>query len=76
MPTGLHFKIRYLMRGESRAFLQADSKMTDADAWYYACLHAGIGVLPNISPPCDEITALMQHARKSGMTNVQWEQLA
>lgn len=39
-----HFEIRYRLKNTEHVFVQPDSHMTDADAWYYACLHAGVGL--------------------------------
>lgn len=75
MAIGRHFEIRYRFRGERKLFMQPDTQMTDADAWYYACLHAGIGVLHNLSLARDEIHALTQHAERLGLTDVIWEEM-
>lgn len=75
MAIGRHFEIRYRIHGKRKLFVQPDSRMTDTDAWYYACLHAGIGVLHNLSLVREEIIALKQHAERSGLTEVVWEEL-
>lgn len=75
MAIARHFEIRYLFHGEQKLFMQHDSDMTDADAWYYACLHAGIGVITSVSASGEEIVSLMQHAERSGLTDVIWEEL-
>ena len=75
MAISRNFEIRYRIHGQKKMFVQPDSRMTDTDAWYYACLHAGIGVLHNLSPPREEIVALRQHAERSGLSDVIWEEL-
>jgi hypothetical protein len=49
--------------------------MTDADAWYYACLHARIGVLHNVPHGRPELLALEKHAQRFGLSEVSWEEL-
>jgi hypothetical protein len=66
------FRIHYRFLDEQRVFLQPDSALNEADAWYYACLHAGIGVLHNLSKTREELTALIAHARRYGLTAVRW----
>jgi hypothetical protein len=73
MTIARHFEIRYRLNGERKMFVQPDSRMSEADAWYYACLHAGIGVLHNRPSLRDETTALKQHAERAGVTEVIWE---
>nr|GEZ29318.1 hypothetical protein [Tanacetum cinerariifolium] len=58
------FRIHYRFLGEHRVFLQPDSELNEADAWYYACLHAGIGVLHNVSKTREELSALIAHGRR------------
>ncbi|MCD5974204.1 hypothetical protein KDX24_23525 [Pseudomonas sp. CDFA 550] len=74
MAVSRHFEIRYRIHGQVKLFVQIDSQMTDTDAWYYACLHAGIGVLHNQSPPPEEIILLRHHAERSGLTDVSWQE--
>lgn len=66
------FRIHYRFLDEQRVFLQPDSVLEEADAWYYACLHAGIGVLHNLSKTREELTALITHGRRNGLTDVRW----
>nr|WP_225607165.1 DUF6555 family protein [Pseudomonas fluorescens] len=44
--------------------------MTDDDAWYYACLHADVGIWYG-----DGSTELREHAQMAGLTKVRWEEL-
>ncbi|WP_231667258.1 DUF6555 family protein [Pseudomonas quasicaspiana] len=74
MAVSRHFEIRYRIHGQVKLFVQIDSQMTDTDAWYYACLHAGIGVLHYLSPPPEEIILLRHHAERSGLTDVSWQE--
>jgi hypothetical protein len=77
LMSGQHvFHIHYRFRGEHRTFLQPDTSLVEADAWYYACLHAGIGVLHNVSGTRDELAALIAHARRYGLTAVRWTEWA
>ncbi|WP_324294187.1 MULTISPECIES: DUF6555 family protein [Pseudomonas] len=75
MANGRHFEIRYVFRGERRVFIQPDSTMSDSDAWFYACLHARIGVQHNLSNLRTELEALQQHAERSQLRLVKWEEL-
>ena len=70
------FRIHYRFLGEQRGFLQPDSALNEVDAWYYACLHAGIGVLHNLSKTREELTALIAHGRRYGLTDVRWGEWA
>jgi hypothetical protein len=70
------FRIHYRFLGEHRVFLQPDSELNEADAWYYACLHAGIGVLHNLSKTREELSALIAHGRRYGLTAVRWAEWA
>ncbi|EPJ85073.1 hypothetical protein CFII64_12848 [Pseudomonas sp. CFII64] len=49
--------------------------MSDSDAWFYACLHARIGVQHNLSNLRTELEALQQHAERSQLRLVKWEEL-
>ncbi|MET0123948.1 MAG: DUF6555 family protein [Pseudomonas caspiana] len=74
MAIRRHFEIRYRIHGQMKLFVQTDSQMTDSDAWYYACLHAGIGVMHDLTPPSEEIVVLKHHAERSGLTDVSWQE--
>lgn len=75
MANGRHFEIRYIFKGERKLFVQPDTTMTDSDAWFYACLHARIGVQYNRSNMPTELEALQQHAEQAQLKNVEWEEL-
>ncbi|SDO15242.1 hypothetical protein SAMN04489798_2170 [Pseudomonas arsenicoxydans] len=70
-----HFEIRYRFNNTQHVFVQPDSHMTDADAWYYACLHAGVGLLYEMD--CDQHNheTLREHAQGAGLTQVRWKGL-
>jgi hypothetical protein len=44
-----HYVIRYRYKGQPRSFSQPDSRMSTADAWFYASLHAGTGPLYEVA---------------------------
>lgn len=71
----LHFQITYRLNDARQLFVQPDSHMTDADAWYYACLHAGVGLVYGDNNAQEDYAALRLHAEKSGVTQVLWEAL-
>lgn len=75
MPVQRFFQIHYCFKGERRTFIQPDRTMTDADAWYYACLHARIGVLHNVPDGRPELLALERHALRFGVSQLYWEEL-
>ncbi|HEX8594589.1 MAG TPA: DUF6555 family protein [Pseudomonas sp.] len=75
MASGRHFEIRYVFKGERRIFVQPDTTMNDSDAWFYACLHARIGVQHNLAGLRTELEALKQHAERAQLINVKWEEL-
>ncbi|AKV08337.1 hypothetical protein B723_18785 [Pseudomonas fluorescens NCIMB 11764] len=70
-----HFEITYCLNGSRRMFVQPDVHMTDEDAWYYACLHAGVGLLYGEDVAQQNGAQLRGHAEKSGLTHVKWEEL-
>jgi hypothetical protein len=49
--------------------------MTDEDAWYYACLYAGVDLLYGEIHSEHHDAQLREHAEKSGLTQVRWEEL-
>ncbi|WP_426138975.1 DUF6555 family protein [Pseudomonas sp. DWP3-1-2] len=75
MASGRHFEIRYIFKGEHKLFVQPDTTMSDSDAWFYACLHARIGVQHNLSELRTELEALQQHAERGQLHSVKWEEL-
>ncbi|WP_123407361.1 DUF6555 family protein [Pseudomonas frederiksbergensis] len=70
-----HFEIRYRLKNTQHVFIQPDLHMTDADAWYYACLHAGVGLLYEMDCDQQNYGALSSHAQSAGLTQVRWEEL-
>jgi hypothetical protein len=70
-----HFEITYCFKQNRLDFIQPDSHMTDEDAWYYACLHAGIALLYGENHSQQNHSALREHAEKSGLTDVKWVEL-
>ena len=75
MPVQRFFQIHYCFREERQTFMQPDRTMNDADAWYYACLHARIGVLHNLPDGRQELVTLERHAQRYGLHDVWWEEL-
>lgn len=67
------YEIRYVLNGETRQFIQRDTHMSDADAWYYAALHSGVGLYYGSSSTADKAAALRQHAQRRGLADVQWQ---
>lgn len=65
-----HFEISYCLNDLRRLFVQPDSHMTDDDAWYYACLHADVGVWAG-----EDGAQLREQACRAGVTKVRWEEL-
>ncbi|MEX3776425.1 DUF6555 family protein [Pseudomonas sp. MYb118] len=65
-----HFEISYCLNDSRRLFVQPDSHMTDDDAWYYACLHADVGVWHGVDG-----ALLREQACRAGVTKVRWEEL-
>lgn len=70
-----HFEITYCLNNARRMFVQPDSHMTDEDAWYYACLHAGVGILYEEDDAQDYHARLLEHAENFELTQVKWEEL-
>lgn len=70
-----HFEITYSFKDSRRMFVQPDSHMTDEDAWYYACLHAGVGLPYGVNDAQQNDAQLREHAEKTGVTHVSWEEL-
>jgi hypothetical protein len=70
-----YFEIKYHFKRTQHIFVQPDSHMTDTDAWYYACLHAGVGLRYEMDCAQQDIGALREHAQESGVTQVRWEEL-
>ena len=70
-----HFQITYRLGGMQKLFDQTDSHMSDADAWYYSCLHAGVNLLYGADPAQMDHETLRSHAEKSGLDDVKWEEL-
>lgn len=75
MTRPRHFEITYCFNKKRHIFVQPDSHMTDEDAWYYACLHSGIGLLYGEHHSHHNHAQLRAHAETSGLTNVRWEEL-
>jgi hypothetical protein len=70
-----HFQFTYSLKKSRHIFVQPDSHMTDADAWYYACLHSGIGLSYEENHDHQNEEALRVHAQASGLMQVSWEEL-
>ncbi|MEZ1317868.1 hypothetical protein QIW53_17755 [Pseudomonas fluorescens] len=70
-----HFEITYRLNDSRRLFVQPDSHMSDDDAWFYACLHADIGVWHEDACAEGDGAQLREFAQKAGLTEVRWEEL-
>lgn len=75
MTRPRHFQITYCLSTTRKVFVQPDSHMTEEDAWYYACLHSGVGLAYGEDLLGDVPALLREHAEKSGLTKVSWEEL-
>ncbi|MGE8185903.1 DUF6555 family protein [Pseudomonas sp. NPDC086278] len=75
MTRPRHFQITYRFKKGRHVFVQPDSHMSDADAWYYACLHSGIGLTYGDNHDHQNHDVLRNHAQESGLTQVIWEEL-
>lgn len=70
MDQHRHYEIRYRYNGQPRRFAQPDSRMSSADAWYYASLHAGTGELYEVAVIQDDASAVRLAAEHCGVTDV------
>ncbi|WP_371317935.1 DUF6555 family protein [Pseudomonas sp. P7759] len=70
------FSISYLFKDIRQVFVQSDFHMTDADAWYYSCLHARVDLLYGTHNSQADNKALRAHAEKSGLADVTWDELS
>ncbi|EIK97029.1 hypothetical protein PMM47T1_07806 [Pseudomonas sp. M47T1] len=73
MHTLHRFEIHYRLHGRPCHFVQRDTLMTDADAWYYASLHSGTGLGLQVDSGCQ--VALRQQAGDAGLSDVTWVKL-
>ncbi|MHC8366723.1 DUF6555 family protein [Pseudomonas sp. ZT5P21] len=70
-----HFEITYRLNKSRRVFVQPDSHMTEEDAWYYACLHAGVDFFYGENDAEDNHARLLKYADQHDLTDVNWEEL-
>ncbi|MFS2160163.1 DUF6555 family protein [Pseudomonas sp. Pseusp122] len=71
MPQETHYRIDYLLNGAYKTFYIRAAKMTNAEAWHWAAVDAGLAQIPKyrnhrvqkISKPT---------AEQLGVTNVEW----
>ncbi|MGL6245162.1 DUF6555 family protein [Pseudomonas sp.] len=75
MTRRRHFQITYSLKKSRYIFVQPDSHMTDADAWYYACLHSKIGLSYGENHDQQNEDSLRSHAQERGLMQVSWEEL-
>jgi len=66
------YEICYVLNGEARQFIQCDTQMNDADAWYYATLHSGVGLHYGSGDKADKAAVLRRHAQRRGLADVKW----
>ncbi|WP_263263731.1 DUF6555 family protein [Pseudomonas sp. RIT-PI-S] len=70
MALHKHYVIRYHYKGQVRSFAQRDSRMSSADAWYYASLHAGTVQLYGVAAIRNSARAVRLFAEQCGVTDV------
>ena len=70
-----YFQITYRLNDDRRIFIQPDSHMSHADAWYYASLHSGIGLSYGHNHDQQHDEALQKKAHEGGLIEVSWEEL-
>ncbi|AWM91778.1 hypothetical protein DJ564_13575 [Pseudomonas sp. 31-12] len=75
MTRPRYFQITYGFNKTRHIFVQPDSHMTEADAWYYACLHSGIGLSYGDNHDQQNFDAVRSHAQEHGLIQVNWEEL-
>ncbi|OOG10834.1 DUF6555 family protein [Pseudomonas sp. C9] len=75
MTRTRYFQITYCLNDERHTFVQSDTHMHPADAWYYACLHSGIGLSYGQNHDQQNDAALRRHAQAKGLTDVSWVKL-
>lgn len=73
MTRQKHYLITYHFKGEHKRFSQRDSRMTDADAWYYSALHSGAGRVYGVTITKGCAQEVRLHAQQCGVTGVQWQ---
>ncbi|WP_040262968.1 DUF6555 family protein [Pseudomonas massiliensis] len=76
MERRKQYMIRYRYKGQTRAFTQADSRMTKADAWYYASLHCGAVQLYGVTALGGDTQALRRRAEGCGLSDVDFRELS
>ena len=73
MPPEHHYRIDYLLHGTYKSFYVRAVTMSNAEAWHWATLDAGIGQIPKYRT--DPVPKLSKpQAERLGLTNVEWVQ--
>jgi hypothetical protein len=73
MAQEYHYRIDYLLNGSSKTFYVRAPMMTNAEAWHWASVDAGVGQLPRFR--ADPVAKLSKpKAEKHGITSVEWSQ--
>jgi hypothetical protein len=75
MTQTRYFQITYRLKNDRYIFVQPDTHMSHADAWYYACLHSGLGLLYGHDYDQQNHEVLRSHAQTGGLIDVIWEEL-
>jgi len=71
MPLEHHYRIDYLLHGNYKSFYVRAATMSNAEAWHWATLDAGIGQIPKYRT--DPVPKLSKpQAERLGVTNVEW----
>lgn len=71
-----HFLIHYRYKGRPRAFAQRDSRMSSADAWYYASLHSGASRLYGVAVTPTSLHSMRLQAQQYGVTEVSFQEVS
>jgi len=69
------YEICYVLNGEAKQLIQRDTQMNDADAWYYATLHSGVGLYYGGCDAAEKAAMLRRHAQRRGLADVKWRGL-
>jgi len=75
MTRTRYFQITYRFNDQRHVFVQPDTHMSHADAWYYACLHSGLGLSYGHDHDQQHDELLLSYAQAGGLIDVSWEEL-
>ncbi|EFW80213.1 hypothetical protein PsgB076_13752 [Pseudomonas savastanoi pv. glycinea str. B076] len=73
MAQEYHYRIDYLLHGAYKTLYVRAPGMTNAEAWHWASVDAGVGQIPKYrSDPVSKLSK--PQAEKHGIANVEWTQ--